>query len=105
MESPVHLGNVLHQSGIMEKDIRTKRATYIDESVEVRETFGFASPNEVLQAVKLYVGSHYGLWDLGSDLAKQYYTAWKTCVKLTWQVPRTTHTYFVDQLLSCGHSE
>ena len=85
----------------MDKDIRVKRATFIDESVQVRETFQFANPVEVLQAVKLYVGSHYGsmLWDLGSDMARQYYNAWTTCVKLAWQVPRPTHTYFLDHLL------
>ena len=106
VESAVHLGHVLHQSGTMEQDTRTKRAKFIDESVEVRETFGFASPSEVLRAVKLYVGSHYGsmLWDLGSEMAGQYFNAWKTCVKLTWQVPRASHTYFVDNLLNCGMS-
>ena len=59
---------------------------------------------EVLRAIKLYVGSHYGsmLWDLTSDMANQYFNAWSTCVKLAWQVPRATHTYFVDQMLSCG---
>ena len=90
----------------MEKDIITKRAKFIDESVHVREGFEFASPVEVLKAVKLYVGSHYGsiLWDFGSDMASQYFHAWNTCVKLTWQVPRATHTYFLEQLLSCGHS-
>ena len=97
VESALHLGHVLHQSGSMDQDIRTKRAKFIDESVEMRETFGYASPAEVLRIV--YVGSHYGsmLWDLGSDMATQYFNAWTTCVKLAWQVPRATHTYFVDQ--------
>ena len=106
VESAVHLGHVLHQSGTMEKDIRSKRAKFIDDSVDVRETFGFVSPVEVLSAVKLYAGSHYGsmLWELDSDITAQYFNAWTTCVKLTWQVPRATHTYFVDQLLSCGQS-
>ena len=44
------------------------------------------------------------LWDLGSSLATQYFNAWSTRVKLTWQVPRATHRYFVDHLLSCGLS-
>ena len=35
-------------------------------------------------------------------MANQYFNAWSTCVKLAWQVPRATHTYFVDQMLSCG---
>ena len=106
VESAVHIGHLLHQSGNMEKDIRVKRATFIDESVQVRETFQFANPAEVMQAVKLYVGSHYGsmLWDLDSDMARQYCNAWTTCVKLAWQVPRATHTYFVDQLLSCDQT-
>ena len=106
VESAVHLGHTLHQSGNMDKDIRIKRANFIDESVEVRETFEFASPTEVLQAVKLYVGSHYGsmLWDLGCDMATQYFNAWNTCVKLAWQVPRATRTYLVDHLLNCGQS-
>ena len=60
VESAVYLGHVLDQSGTMEKDIRSKRAAYISDSVEIRESFGFASPAEVLKAVKLYAGSHYG---------------------------------------------
>jgi hypothetical protein len=73
MDSAVHLGNVLHESGSMDKDVKVKRATFIRESTELRETFGFASPAEVLRAVKLYAGSHYGsnLWDLGGDRAGQ----------------------------------
>ena len=103
VESAVHLGHVLNQSGTVMKDIMSMRATFIDSSTEIRETFGFASPVEVLGAVKLYVGSHYGsmMWDLGSDMASQYYNAWSMCVKLAWQVPRATHRYFVDKLLTC----
>ena len=41
------------------------------------------------------------LWDLGSDMATQYYNVWNTCVKLAWQVPRATRSYLVDQLLGC----
>ena len=32
------------------------------------------------------------------------YHAWNTCIKLAWQVPRATHTYFVERLLDCGLS-
>ena len=104
VESAVHLGNYIHESGTMDKDARVKRATFIRESTELRESFGFASPSEVLKAVKLYAGSHYGssLWQFGSESAGQYFTAWKTCVKLAWQVPRQTHTYLVDHLLCSG---
>ena len=104
VESANHLGHILHESGSMEQDIKEKRAKFIDESTRIRESFAFASPNEILHAVKVYAGSHYGsnLWKLDNVLAKQYFTVWQTCVKLAWQVPRKTHTYFVDHLLSCG---
>ena len=104
VESAPHLGHVLHESGSMDQDIRVKRATFIDESTKIREAFEFASPWEVLRAVKVYVGSHYGsnLWQFDSNLASQYFSAWRTCVKLAWQLPRSTHTYLVDHYLSCG---
>ena len=102
VESALHLGHVLHESGNMDQDVKVKRANFINDSTEVREAFCFASPSEVLRAVKVYVGSHYGsnLWQLGGDMACQYFSAWRTCVKLAWQLPRATHTFLVDHLLS-----
>ena len=38
------------------------------------------------------------LWDQQEDLATEYYSSWKTCVKLAWGVPRATHSYFLDYL-------
>ena len=85
----------------MDKDVKVKRATFIRESTELRESFGFASPSEILRAVKLYAGSPYesSLWKFDSESAGQYFSSWRTCVKLAWQVPRQTHTYMVDHLL------
>jgi hypothetical protein len=62
---------------------------------KVRETFQFASPTEVLRGVKVCVGSHSdsNLWQLHSHMAKPYFSAWRTCVTLAWQLPRSTHTY------------
>ena len=101
VESAVHLGNYIHESGSMDKDAKVKRATFIRESTGLRESFGFGSPSEILRAVKLYAGSHYGssLWQFDSESAGHYLTSWRTCVKLAWQVPRQTHTYLVDHLL------
>jgi hypothetical protein len=104
--SATHLGHELHESGLMDHDARVKRAQFIDKSTEIRETFSFASPVEILRAVKVFAGDLYGamLWKLSGDLAKQVYHAWNTCIKLAWQVPRATHTYFVERLLNCGLS-
>ena len=104
--SATHLGHELHESGTLEHDTRVKRAEFISKITELRETFSFASPVEVLRAVKVFAGDFYGanLWHLGGEMADQVYKAWNTCIKLTWQVPRATHTYFVDMLLGCGIS-
>ena len=106
VESALHLGHVLHESGTMEQDMKAKRASFIADSTECRESFGFASPCEILRAVKVYAGSHYSsnLWQLDSPVANMYYNVWRNCVKLAWQVPRSAHTYFVDHLLACGLS-
>jgi len=44
------------------------------------------------------------LWDLYGDRAQQCYKAWTTEVRLAWNLPRATHTWVVDNLLSCGLS-
>ena len=38
------------------------------------------------------------LWDLEGDLANQYFNTCNTCIKLAWDVPRDTHSYFLGSL-------
>ena len=86
VESATHLGHELHQSGNMEHDAHVARARYIDQTVEVRQSFAFASPVEVLRALQIYCTSYYGamLWDFNGDKAVQYFNSWTTLIKLTW---------------------
>ena len=100
VSSAVHLGHLLSEEGTMDKDIKDKKAAFITRSTEIRETFSFAHPVEVLNAVKLYCCDHYGsmLWDLGGGLASQYFNTWNTCIKLAWDLPRDTHSYFLKSL-------
>jgi hypothetical protein len=88
----------------MEYDAKVKRATFIQRSVEVRETFKFASPVEVMNALKVYCSSFYGcmLWDLTGEGANQVFNSWNIGVRLTWSVPRATRTYLVQQVLTAG---
>ena len=106
MASATHLGHELHESGAMDHDITVKRAEFINKSTEIRETFSFASPVEVLRSLEVFAGDLYGsnLWQLCGGMAKQVYHAWDTNIKLAWGVPRGTHTYFVDRMLGSGIS-
>ena len=98
VSTATHLGHELHESGSMEHDAEIKKAMFINQSVEIRETFNFASPNEVILALKVYCTSFYGcmLWDLGGEKASQVFNAWKTAIKLTWRVPRATRTFLLQ---------
>ena len=104
VRSANHLGHELHESGSKEHDASVNRATFIQQSVEVRETFHYASPVEVMSAIKVYCSSFYGcmLWDLRGEGAGQVFNAWSTAVKLAWPVPRATRTYLLQQVLSSG---
>lgn len=90
----------------MEHNAYIKRAAFIKESVELRETFHFASPVEVLTAIKIYCGGFYGamLWDLKGEGAIKVYNSWTTAVKLAWHAPRATRTCLVQNVLASGIS-
>ena len=97
-----HLGHELHQDCTMDMDTTMKRASFINSSTDIRGQFSFALPTQVLKAVSVYAAHFYGamLWDLYGDKAGQVYRSWNTCVKLVWDLPRSTHNYFVDNLLA-----
>ena len=104
VETATHLGHELHQSGLMEHDAKVKRAKFIQKSLEIRDSFGFASPIEIQRALKVYCSSFYEsmLWDLSGDGACQVFRAWNTAIKLAWDCPRDTRTYLLQQVLSSG---
>ena len=90
----------------MEHDALVKRAIFIGNSLEIREAFAFASPVEILSAIKIYCCSFYGsmLWDLGGEGASQVFNSWTTGVRFTWGLQRATITYFVQKVLDYGLS-
>jgi hypothetical protein len=85
-------------------DTIVKRAIFINQSVEIRETFYFGSPVEIISAFKVFCFSFYGcmLWDLGGERAGQVCNAWTTAIKLAGAVPRGTRSYLMQQVLAPG---
>ena len=79
-----------------------KRAEFISNAVRVRENFSFAHPLEVIDATVKYCTSFTGgtLWDLRGKAATMLYSSWDTNVKLIWQLPRSTHSYFIETVLA-----
>ena len=97
-----YLGHTLHQMVTMDQDCKIKRAKFIDKTVGLRDQLSFAKPEQVIQAAEVYCCDGYGsmLWALESDTAEQYFKAWNTFVKLTFEVPRSTFTYLVEGYLA-----
>ena len=104
VKSANHLGHQLSESCTMDLDIRTRKARFIGDSTDVREMFSFAQPNQIITAVKTYCCSMHNCmtWPLYSDMARQFYNCWNTCVKLAWDVDRGTKTFLVENLLAGG---
>ena len=106
VKTAVHLGHTLAQDGTMTQDARIRRAQFIDRTTNIRDTFHFADRAQMLAAVDKYAGDHYGvmLYDLFDESAEKYFRCWGTLTKLCWNVPRSTHKYFVPNFLSAGFS-
>ena len=97
-----HLGHVLSQDCNLEANARVMRAKYIEKTIEVRETFSFAHPEQVLRALDIFSSDCYGLMihDLASPSTESIFKSWNTAVKLSWNVTRSTFTYIVENLLA-----
>ena len=106
VKTALHLGHTLSQDGTMTQDARIRRAQYIDKTTDIRDTFHFADPVQMLAAVDKYAGDHYGLMlhNLFEDSTEKYFRCWGTLTKLCFNLPRSTHKYFVSSLLASGFS-
>jgi hypothetical protein len=90
----------------MDKDAQRARGTFISKTVDIREQLSFAQPEQVMQAVQVLCTDAYGsmLWDLGSEKAEQFFKCWNTCVKLVYDLPRSTFTYLVEGFFASSHT-
>ena len=97
-----HLGHTLSSDGTMEKETKGKKARLLHSVMATKEEFYFAHPREILRAIKVYAGSLYGspTWDFSGDETRKLFNSWRTIVKDIYDVPRGTHRYIVDYLLS-----
>ena len=77
----VHLGHTIAQDGTMTHDAKNRRYNYIDKTIEIRNTFSFAHPKQILAEVTKYCGDHYGILlnNLYEESVQQYFRCCGTC--------------------------
>ena len=95
----IHLGNnINNQYDGMVKDIKIKRASYIDKNCELLQEFMFAHPSSRLKANQIF-NSHFTgspIWDLFSAEAKMVENTWNTSFRRMYDLPYQTHRYLVE---------
>ena len=100
----VHIGNTLHEDGTMEQDVKVKRAQFIDEVQNLQQEFYKCHPEVQAKLMTLYSSSCYGsnTWNLFGNWAKKFFTSWNVNLKVIWNLPHETHTYFFEHLTDCS---
>ena len=100
----IHLGNNLENKyNGMARDIKIKRASYIDKNCELLQEFMFCHPNTRFQTNVIY-NSHFTgspIWDLFSQEAKMLENTWNVSVRRMFELPYATHRYLVEPV--SGH--
>lgn len=106
VETADHLGHKLHQLCRMDQDSRRARGRFISKSVQLRDELNFAKPAQVIQAIQTLCTDAYGsmLWSLNSVTTEQFFKCWNTCVKLAYDIPRSTFTYLVEGYFASTHT-
>ena len=59
-EKHMHLGNRLHCSGSMDQEAREKRGRFISNAMDLNQQYAFASSEEKLRMIHLYLTSFFG---------------------------------------------
>ena len=109
-----HLGNHLSSkldlatfSPETKTDLLAKRAILFDKVHQVEQQFGYYEPQLVLRLLSIYSTALYGspLWQLYSDEHCKLNRSWNTAVKISWDLPHSTHTRFLESLCPVTHLE
>ena len=88
-------------------DLLCKRAILFDKVHQVMQQFGYLEPTLVVKLLSVYSTALYGscLWQLNSTEHLQLNRSWNTAMKIIWDLPFATHTYFLENLSPVPHLE
>ena len=85
-----YLGNTIESiMNDLSKDVRIKRARYIEKNVELCQEFPFAHPEVKCQLNKIYNSSFPGsvLYNLTFSPVQQIISSWSVSVRQMWGLP------------------
>ena len=101
-----HLGcKIENKLDGMKKDIKEKRARFIQKNNEICQEFNFAHPNTKANLNWIY-NSHFTgspTWDLFCKEAEMLYSTWNVATRIMFGLDRKTHRYFIEPLGTRQH--
>ena len=89
----------------MAKDIKIKRAQYIQKNCEILQEFSFAHPMTILKVYQIFNSHFYGspLFDLFSRECNMLEKSYNVSVRRMFDIPRESSSYFIESLTECPH--
>ena len=89
----------------MRADCLAKRAKFIGKVNSLLQEFSFVDSSVMVRILEIYVTNFYGscLWDLYSPEVTRIYSSWNVTIRNVFNLPWTTHRYFVEPVSSTRH--
>ena len=106
-EHAKHIGNTLHEDGTMNKDIKCKRAEFINKCINMNQEFQCISCQNQVKLLRIY-NSHFTgscLWSFDSENFKQLTRSWNVNLRIPFDLPLETPSWIVEQLSNGRHAK
>ena len=107
-----HLGNQLNTADLskpfqsnLNSDSSDKRRKFVGKVHSLWQEFGFLDHSLVFDLINIYATSFYGsnLWDFSGSPIDRLFASWNKMVRLVWNLPNTTHRYFIEEISQKPH--
>jgi hypothetical protein len=81
----------------MRRDIKVKRAKFINKNIDLNQEFNFCHPSTKVKMNLIYNFDFTGspVWDLFSSDAIMLENSWNTSVRIMYDLPLQTHRIFI----------
>ena len=93
-----HIGNLLHENGTTDPDLKMKKGIFIQNAMEINQEF-FCLPASVKMRLNLLYNSHFSgsnIWRFESKEASHLYSSWNKNIKLVYDLHWGTYTWILE---------
>ena len=93
-----HIGNMLHESGTTDADVRVKKGIFIQTAMELNQEFA-TFPAKIRYRLNLLYNSHFSgsnIWKLNGQETQHLISAWNKNIKLIYDLPWETHRWVIQ---------